>query len=230
MKNECNDTGDVKVWIKTCPKCSVEMLFHSKHGFISSIKRATKCSVCKSRREINHIGERFGKLTIIRQYYVKNKTNLKVDYICDCGNETCNKVFGKVKTQTMCLNCSKTNAHKKLPNGEASFNSVYNSYLRNSKRRNLEFTLTKEQMKMLTKQKCFYCGESPSLISRPTAKSGGYVYNGVDRKNNNLGYTLDNTVSCCKRCNNAKWDLSTGDFLSHIEKLYKYNFVEDRRR
>jgi len=52
----------------------------------------------KCRCDINHIGEQFGKLTIIKQYSVRNKrhSELKVDYKCDCGTTTFENSYQKV--------------------------------------------------------------------------------------------------------------------------------------
>ena len=41
-------------------------------------------------------------------------------------------------------------------------------------------------MKILFKSNCFYCG----LLN-------SNVLNGIDRKDNNLPYTYENSVSCC---------------------------------
>ena len=50
---------------------------------------------------------------------------------------------------------------------------------------------------------------------------GRYIYNGVDRKDNNLGYTIDNCVPCCHRCNSMKSNLSYQNFIQHISNIYK---------
>lgn len=39
-----------------------------------------------------------------------------------------------------------------------------------------------------------------------------YVHNGVDRVDNALGYTPDNCVPCCSRCNYAKRAMPRGEF------------------
>ena len=39
--------------------------------------------------------------------------------------------------------------------------------------------------------------------------------NGVDRVDNTKGYSVDNSVPCCKFCNTAKHTMSEGDFFTH---------------
>ena len=227
VKTVCKDIGTEKRWTRKCPKCGKEKYFYTKRGFERSVKNKTKCSQCKSRTKNNYIGIRFGKITIVNQYYLESGMNLRVDYICDCGYKTTNKAFEKVKKQKMCIKCSRTNTHK--INKETSFNMLFNEYARSARIRHLSFDLTKKQVAELTKGKCFYCGSDPSNVMRKDAKSGSYVYNGIDRRDSNKGYTLENSVSCCKLCNIAKWDLSTKDFLNHIKRIYEYQFVENRR-
>ena len=48
--------------------------------------------------------------------------------------------------------------------------------------------------------------------------------NGIDRIDSNIGYTKENSVSCCKFCNTAKSTMSRDEFLKWIKKVYEYNF------
>jgi hypothetical protein len=51
-------------------------------------------------------------------------------------------------------------------------------------------------------------------------KTGIYTYNGVDRVNNKLGYTVGNCVSSCIVCNVAKNDSSLEDFKKWIIRVF----------
>ena len=48
--------------------------------------------------------------------------------------------------------------------------------------------------------------------------------NGIDRIDNNIGYTNENSVPCCKTCNFAKNILSESQFYLWIKKIYEHNF------
>jgi hypothetical protein len=93
-------------------------------------------------------------------------------------------------------------------NVEASMKRLYKNYIRNCRRRNHFFELTVEQFHQLTSAVCTYCKKPPSKKSR------SYKYNGIDRKDNKKGYTIENCVSCCTDCNWLK-----GSSLNHDEMM-----------
>lgn len=74
-------------------------------------------------------------------------------------------------------------------------------------------------MKLFT-SKCFYCGCSPSRTRKIKRGYGEFTYNGIDRKNSSLGYTLDNCVPCCTFCNLTKSNTSFDDFILWIRTVY----------
>ena len=75
----------------------------------------------------------------------------------------------------------------------------------------------------MTKQNCYYCGKEPDQIRKNNDYSHGiYVYNGIDRLDNNRGYTTDNTVSCCGLCNKMKLTLTEEQFYKHLLKIVEY--------
>lgn len=53
--------------------------------------------------------------------------------------------------------------------------------------------------------------------------NGPYVYNGLDRVNNLLGYELTNVVPCCNICNRAKKDMTYEQFKLWIKDLKENN-------
>ena len=100
-------------------------------------------------------------------------------------------------------------------------------YKANAIRRKLEWDLTLEQFAEITKKDCHYCGAKPNNIAIGKGCNGDYIYNGIDRIDNNKGYTIDNIVPCCKICNYAKRKLTLQEFQDWVEKIYnrifKYN-------
>jgi len=71
-------------------------------------------------------------------------------------------------------------------------------------------------MAKLTTSPCFYCGTPPSQRKRSPGQVGEhatYVYNGVDRVDNEVGYVAENCVPCCWRCNKAKGSMTQREFL-----------------
>ncbi len=78
-----------------------------------------------------------------------------------------------------------------------------------AKRRNKEFNISFKEFSEIILKSCYYCGENKEK-------------RGIDRINNDLGYTLENSVSCCKICNYMKQTMTKSQFLKHIEKIYKH--------
>jgi len=119
-----------------------------------------------------------------------------------------------------------------LPYGEANFNGLFHSYSKSAQDRGIYFNLSKEQFKLLTKQDCYYCGIEPLqkfANGKPEKwKYGLWIYNGIDRKDDSMGYEINNCVPCCTKCNYAKQGLSDVEFLEHIEKIHK-NHLEKTR-
>jgi len=65
-------------------------------------------------------------------------------------------------------------------------------YIYSAKKRNLIFTIESLFFELVRKE-CFYCGYYRENF-----------LNGIDRKNNNEGYTASNVAPCCSMCNKAK--------------------------
>lgn len=109
-----------------------------------------------------------------------------------------------------------------LPGDEAGRNALFGTYKNAAKRRGLSFALNKDWFGEITGQYCFYCGCAPAQVIR-TGTNRTYVYNGVDRIDNNLGYVLGNMVACCKTCNYAKNTLDAAEFLAWVSRIYNHS-------
>ena len=158
-------------------------------------------------------GQRFGRLVAVRTAGKAKDGSYNWLCRCDCKN-TC--VMNGCQLR---LNITKScGCLQKYPEGEAAFNLLYSIYKENcAGKRKLEWSLTKEQFRKLTKGDCDYCGIEPRQIMLRSGMNGSYVYNGVDRKDNLKGYTFSNCVSCCKQCNLAKSNHSIEGFFVWIE-------------
>lgn len=114
---------------------------------------------------------------------------------------------------------------RELLDGESARNSIFRIYQwQAAHRRNsdeeLEWTLTKEEFTKLTSSPCHYCGVPPSNLS--TVGNSKYSYNGLDRKDNDEGYTPDNVVPCCWECNNKKRTTHYDEFLDWIKRIHDH--------
>lgn len=172
----------------------------------------------------NLIGKKFNRLKVIevvpRNLYVRTKYRCK----CECGVEVIVDGSKLQNNHTKSCGCIRKEVdygkHRKSE-GEASKNGLIWSYKSNAKRKNKIFNLTEEQMINLFKSNCFYCGSEPKNIYYRKGCNGHYIYNGIDRKNNDIGYVIGNVVPCCSQCNYVKNSFNFDDFIVWINKVYK---------
>lgn len=173
----------------------------------------------------NLVGKKFNKLLVLeiipRSLYKRTKFKCK----CDCGNEIIVEGSKLKNGHTKSCGCIKQEIDYGKSSrgifGESSRKSLISSYKDNAKRKNIEFNLTDDEMTNLFQLNCFYCGSEPKNIYTRKNLFGFYIYNGIDRKNNNLGYTLDNVVPCCTQCNYIKHTFNYDDFVVWIKKVYE---------
>ena len=162
-------------------------------------------------------GKQFNDLIAICAY--RHGREIYIKCRCICGNITKTRKdrLDKVKS----CGCKSRNS----VNGEAAFNKVYSGYRGGAKRRGLVFDITKEQFRKITKDSCVYCGVEPSRKSM--SKTGEYIYNRIDRLDNNKGYTVDNCRACCTRCNFFKGTMASNVFLETAISIVKNNTLKN---
>lgn len=93
--------------------------------------------------------------------------------------------------------------------------------------------LTFENFLILTKQNCYYCGTPPNNKLKSDSKNNSqyykdnceFIYNGLDRINNDLPHDQENVVPCCANCNIAKSNHSYEEFMNWIAKI-KLEFLD----
>ena len=141
---------------------------------------------------------------------------------CDCGVERVVRGAALRCGQSRSCGCyrdEKTSGRRALPHGEGSFRKTLGSMKRAARVRSLAWELEDDDVRRLTKEDCHYCGVPPSNTAYANRSTGEYVYNGLDRVDNNRGYLIDNVVPCCYVCNNAKRSLSLDDFRAWAGRL-----------
>lgn len=87
----------------------------------------------------------------------------------------------------------------------------FNRYAYDASRRGLSFDLSYSEFTGIIAKGCHYCG----ILNEQ-------AYNGVDRVNNNVGYSISNCVSACKMCNYMKATYSPNEFIQHCGIIYAY--------
>jgi hypothetical protein len=160
-------------------------------------------------------GKRFGLLTVEKYIGLNNSKNKVWRCKCDCGNY-CN-------VTTTYLNNGKTSSCKcnRYKKGSGVYNytgykditgTKWYSIKTNARIRQLEFTITKEDVwVLLNKQngKCYFSNLDISFKDKTAS---------IDRLNSSLGYTNDNIALVHKDINRMKTDFSV-EYFTKLCKL-----------
>lgn len=176
-----------------------------------------------SKKYLLAVGQRYGRLTVESVQSVPGEYAL-FTVVCNCGERKvirgCNVLNGNSKS----CGCKKGRA--KLPFGQASLHKLFSSYRLSAKYKKLPFSLTLDQLKAITSSPCHYCGSYPSQVKYDPPANGPYIYNGIDRIDNSLGYTPQNSVAACGWCNLAKNDRTKSEFLDWVARIAKFQKLD----
>ena len=161
----------------------------------------------------NLIGQRFGKLTVVKQSPSHQGRSMWLCN-CDCGNKKV--IMGhSIKTcKTMsCGSCASFTA-----NMEPARYSEFVKYKGNAIKRGLSFNISSELFKALTQKPCIYCGVTPTKSRKSECKIPIH-FTGIDRKDNTKGYEEDNCFPCCRVCNFGKGKMPHEEYLAHLKQV-----------
>lgn len=166
-----------------------------------------------------------GILTVL----AKQHRGAKVIWLCQCDcqnftraltsdlNSGQQKSCGCLRRETT----SRLNVMKRMPHGEAQFRLLERAYKHRATKKGWVWELTRDETRVLMQGNCFYCGTTPAQVRQSAyGKWGDFIYNGIDRKDSDEGYTKENAVPCCKLCNMAKMKLTVAQFLDLVERIY----------
>lgn len=181
---------------------------------------------------IDLIGQRFGRLEVIGPGERKGKWSFKYWLCqCDCGNTKSVASTSLRSGATKSCGCLKRELNSarlrgdanpnRLPPTEAAFNSLIAKYKQSAAQRGLLWELTLEECHDLFQCDCHYCGKPPSQIAR-SKRPEPFVYNGLDRLDSALGYSLENVVPSCKQCNYAKLTYTPEEFRGWIRRVFQH--------
>lgn len=115
------------------------------------------------------------------------------------------------------------NKNRALPQGVSSKRGLLSRYKREAKMRELDWVLSEAEFETLISDVCYYCGKEPNqrfLVHQQT--NGAFVYNGIDRVDNTVGYRMDNCVSCCGTCNWWKGTMTQCGFYNQVARITSY--------
>ncbi len=161
---------------------------------------------------IDRTGQIVGRLKVL--YRLPNGEHKETRWlcICSCGKEYKARAeyLGKRGIVQSC-GCYQREQSGKRSRGRP-FENAYNTLLHScQKRRNgLKVELTYADFLGFTESKtCHYCGKQ--VLWEPYNRQTS----NLDRKDNQVGYTLKNCVVCCGTCNKMKRDMGYDEFIAH---------------
>ena len=201
-------------YLLKCKNCGYE-----KEMSGSSIyKNHIKCPICVQDKEI---GQVYNGLEVLK--FEKKSPSGEKMYSTKCTR--CGHIFDarrindikNTKDKGACKYCNFVGENDGI-------NHFYQNYIIGAKNRGLSFDLTPSQFLDYISQDCEYCGSSPELHEYKVngkLKYTNYI-NGIDRIDSSKGYSVDNCVPCCSKCNKMKLDYSVEDFKNHIDKIYNH--------
>lgn len=186
------------------------------------------------------VGNTYGELTLLEIFKQNNKRMVRC--LCSCGKEKIGKFYLLRNQKNPSCGCETTKLLQKRSRkepGECSYVYLYNRNKNNAKNRKYEFNLTFLEFKQIVNNSCYYCGLSPqpynyylkknkervkskTIVLPESVDLAWIAVNGIDRVDNNKGYTLENCVTCCGQCNTSKLNYSQEEFLHWIERITKY--------
>jgi len=184
-------------------------------------------------------GATFGHLTVLKLDHIssdKDGNHKTANWLCSCFCGKQKVVEGvylrsrRLKFAVSC-GCHKLKALQDkryiYPQGYIGLKCLYANYKRRAKNKKIEFSIPFETFKALTSQNCVYCKSEPlqEIYQRKSSSDNieytKYSYNGLDRIDSSLGYTIDNVVPCCGICNTAKREFPVERLLQWIDRIKK---------
>lgn len=153
---------------------------------------------------------------------VTNRDNL---WWCRCVCGTTRAVSGRNLRNGGSLGCGCTKKGLRLRPFEALYNCLWSVSRKLGRSTDITYD---EFLGFVDIKHCHYCDDQITWSEFCVNKNGNH-YN-LDRKDNSLGYTTDNCVVCCTRCNRAKSNHFTYEEWVKIGALIRSWHGTDQKR
>lgn len=176
---------------KICIKCLVEKKISCFSKEVNGLFGVRgSCSECEKVRHINYRNN--------NRNTINEKSRTKYSNMNDKDK---NEYVNKKSIQ----NSNRENIIEYRKSYNKTDVGIFNRYRHDSLRRGYMFDLSFEQFSFLINSNCYLCGKEKCR--------------GVDRFDNSIGYTIDNSKPCCKRCNEIKMHYPYQETIQHITNI-----------
>lgn len=168
-------------------------------------------------------GVRIGLLTVVSKSDAEKRgtdTGARWNCVCDCGKEL---VVTRRKLQQGGTRSCGAKEHRRQPKGPDRLVNKLRMYIVGANARGIPWALSDEDFARLAASPCFYCGTGGT--PGPVTVDDWIVATGVDRFHNDQGYTPENCVPCCTKCNTAKNTMTGEEYIAHCSAV-AYRFFK----
>jgi 5-methylcytosine-specific restriction endonuclease McrA len=167
------------------------------------------------------VGNKYNRLFVVELDHKDNKSRKFYLCLCDCGNKKIlnGALIKSGNTKSCGCLAKETRKATRISLHHSEVTAVYLGYKRHARDRGYKWKLNRNDVESIIKNKCYYCGSTASNIKITKNTIIPLKYNGIDRVNNRIGYTLKNIVPCCRICNRAKGNLTKSKYIKWINKI-----------
>lgn len=178
-------------------------------------------------KKIEMKGKVFGKLKVLHEDLSDDHKHTK--WVCECECSTIKSISGDHLRRGLIVSCGCKNKLKK--DGDISgglwFNISNSKLSKRSKRRNLDFNLTKDYVYNLFLKQGGKCALSGVDITLPTKWKGSDYTTSLDRIDNTKGYVKGNVQWLHKHVNIMKNSFPQDVFIFLCNKITENNKIGD---
>jgi hypothetical protein len=174
------------------------------------------------RNEIAREADKTPKRIAVKKQWKEDNYEKVAEYTMNCREHRIEKMGVDEYLKTNADQAKKwreNNPDKVKQTNINKINSItlqYGVYERSAGLKQLKFEITFDEYRQIVSIPCRYCG---------IIQDRGF--NGIDRKDSNVGYIRENCVSCCAMCNYMKNTLSECAFIGRAEHILTYNGMVD---
>lgn len=172
-------------------------------------------------RRVDHTGKKYNNWTILQ--FVRNRPPPSGGAVwlcrCICGIEKEVEVKSILNGTSNSCGCTRGQYNGTMSLAREVWRLQYK-----------DADLTFEEFYKLSQENCFYCEALPSNKRKHVNPHycEPFIYNGLDRVDNNRGHSQDNVVPCCWECNEWKADYTKDYFFEKIAKIYQKFLLKNK--
>jgi hypothetical protein len=169
----------------------------------------------KKKLDEKYLNNTFGNIRVFEYSHKKGYRSYYKGECLRCGKTTSLRTDHLLREPKSCTHCV-NDLQKEIADLKYSeyrkYKTIYNRYKGNARYKNRDFNLTLKDVIKFVDSECYYCGDKNSQ--------------GIDRINSKLGYTIENTLPCCKICNQMKHVFTNDEFFNKIHLIYNKHLKE----